>query len=548
MIWMSTANADDGKGKLNTWDAVSIIVGIVIGTTIFRVPQLIFANTTSPSLGLTVWVIGGLVALVGAYCYAEMGATHPKAGGDYFYISRGFCPSLGFLFGWAQMAIVMPASIGVMAVVFGEFLLTAAPGKIHEYGIVTPTNDGRMAVQITIGENTYPFDPVFAFAVCAVLALTLTNILGVVVGKTLQNLLTAAKVIGLLGIVVAGIAYAADDAWVWHEPRPPAAPMGGRTVIWQEPPFIGALALILVLYAYGGWNDSAFVAAEVRNPKRNVPRALFIGIAIIIVVYVLVNAAFINGLSWNEVSKPGGQPLPLRLIAKTPLGDRGAQVMSILILISALGAANGLILTGPRVYAAMGAEHGLFGWMGRWRPGRGAPIVALLFQAVVTVGFLVALTTEHGHQFIIECVHRINDVGREINAPPIHIDKDWKPGEGFEKLVDRTAPVFWLFFMLAGMSLFSLREKFKHIERPYSVPLYPLTPLLFIAACAWMLYRSIIYIEWHALFAFGILLLGVPLYWLSKVLFGLPDELVSEGPSAASSMQQAETQVKKGWK
>ena len=170
-----------------------------------------------------------------------------------------------------------------MAWVFADFFQQAFVSK-----------DDPLVFSIPLGESIYTFEPNFAIAALAVLALMLTNITGVLLGKWVQNLLTAAKVIGLAGIVIAGFGWGTEDAW-YYTPKPGFDDRG------LPLPVIGSLAIIFVMYAYGGWNDAAFVAAEVRDPKRNIPRALFIGVAIIVVVYLAVNAAYINGLGWDEV-------------------------------------------------------------------------------------------------------------------------------------------------------------------------------------------------------------------------------------------------------
>jgi basic amino acid/polyamine antiporter, APA family len=491
------------QGKLGLWDTISIIVGIVIGTTIYAEPGTIFAFSLDPVWGLAVWVIGGLVALLGAFCYAEMATTYPRAGGDYYYLSRAFGPGTGFLFGWAQLAVVMPASIGLMAYVFADYFLNWYPGPPPEF-------------ELPIGDKPLVLDPHFTLAAIAVLVLTATNILGVFAGKTIQNLLTLAKIVGLGAIIIAGLCWQEPGAWEY--------------TVKTDAPYLGALALILVMFAYGGWNDAAFVAAEIRDPKRNIPRALFVGVAIIATVYVLVNAAYINNIGWDNTTNSKNGPLPTQVITNA-LGDEGGKAMMILIMVSALGAVNGLILTYARVLATLGAGHRLFGWMGSWRPGRGSPIIALILQALLTVMIVGALTTERGHNDVNKLLGYVNDGLAKASAlvesvdenrwiPPIQFEAQWKPGAGFSTLLARTAPVFWFFFLLTGLALFVLREKNKDTPRPYSVPLYPIVPLIFCNACAWMLYRAIIYVEWHALFAIVIVLLGVPLYWFSRLISG----------------------------
>jgi amino acid transporter len=549
---MSTSEneIETGHGQLGLWDAISIIVGIVIGTTVFQSAWLVFSASYDPIWALVVWGIGGVLALIGAFCYAELATTYPKAGGDYYYLSKGFGRGTGFLFGWAQLAIVMPASIGVMAYVFADFLQQfLGPNAISHFDI--PLSE----------EDTLVLDPHFGIAAQVVALFTLLNILGVVLGKWVQNLLALAKLIGIIAIIVAGFGWGVPDAWQFT----PKVPEPGETTV----PYLGALAFILVLYAYGGWNDAAFVAAEVRNPRRNIPRALFIGIGIISVVYILVNAAYINGLGWANVTGFNPKSIPLRVIEHSLEGTEyatwGGRAMSIIIMLSALGAVNGLTFTGARVYATLGSEHRLFGWMGYWRPGRGAPIMALLVQGILTVFIVWAITTKDGHTYINKGLGYVNDgleyanklvqqVDNSREILPIKFEQEWKPGEGFQKLVDRTAPVFWFFFMLTGLSLFRLRERYKDILRPYSVPFYPMVPILFCCACAWMLYRATIWVEWHALFAIAILLLGIPLYWLSRMISGPIEEEgpISFGlPRTPAPMQKPpiqQPQVQKPWR
>jgi basic amino acid/polyamine antiporter, APA family len=507
---MSPASNDQpaGHGKLGLWDAVGIIVGIVIGTVIYAKAGTIFFFCLDPIWGLLVWVLGGLIALIGAFCYAELATTYPRAGGDYFYLSRAFGPCTGFLFGWAQLAVVMPASIGLMAYIFAEYFLRVFdPGQTWQF-------------EVPLRERTVVFEPNFAIAAMAVALLTFTNMLGVFLGKTVQNILAIAKLVGLVGIIVAGFCWYQPGAWEY-------------TVKPANTPYIGTLAIILVMLAYGGWNDAAFVAAEIRNPKRNIPRALLFGVGIIATVYVLVNAAYINNVGWDNIANIDSASLPT-LVIGSALGENGSKAMMILIMVSALGAVNGLIFTYARVLATLGADHRLFGWMGYWRPGRGSPIVALLLQALLTIFILGALTTEYGHNAVNDALGYINEglarVSKQVEAidenrsiPPIEFEKQWQPEAAFDNLVARTAPVFWFFFLLTGLSLFILREKDKGTPRPFSVPLYPIVPLIFCNACAWMLYQATDYVKWHALFAIAIVLLGLPLYLFSRLISGSRD-------------------------
>src|SRR5262249_11265521 len=216
---------EQGEQKLGLWDCISIIVGIVIGTTIFELPWLIFANTPNPWVGLLVWVFGGILALVGGLCYAELATTYPRTGGDYAYLTDAFGRWVGFLFGWAQLSLILPASIGVMAYVFASSATSLKPFQAFW----------------DTGLNSE-----FMYALVAVGVLTLMNIIGVTFGKIVQNILTLAKVVGLLAILGAGFLWAKPEMTDWTLPQTMAG--------WEW----GSLAIILVLYAYGGWNDAAF--------------------------------------------------------------------------------------------------------------------------------------------------------------------------------------------------------------------------------------------------------------------------------------------------
>jgi len=482
-------------GQLGLWDAISIIVGIVIGTTIFKVPWLIFGSCSDPWAGLLVWVLGGILALVGALCYAELATAYPRSGGDYYYQTRAFGPWLGFLFGWAQLMVVFTASIGAMAFVFGEF--ASQLKSVEDFLDLAALNE-RLSIGLTSE---------FVYASAAVLVLTLVNIVGVVLGKTTQNILTAAKILSLVAILVAGFGWAESSPGEWK--------FADKNIGW------GALAMILVLYAYGGWNDAAFVAAEVRDPRRNIPRALIIGVALIIVVYLLINTAYLIGLGYQNLSDfklntaRETPPVPARLLEKAFPGWGGTG-MSILVMISALGAVNGLSFTGARIYATLGRDYTLFGWLGHWKPGKRAPVLALLVQAAITLGMIFALGTDKGHELI-------NQVLEKIGIQP---ESHWQSRKGFETLVDHTAPVFWVFFMITGFSLFLLREKDPELTRPFAVPFYPWLPMIFCNTCGFMIYQSTTYVGWRSLFAFGLVLLGIPIFFLAKLLGGYKGDAV----------------------
>lgn len=474
------------KPQLGLWDAVSIIVGIVIGSSIFQTAPIIFQNVSSPWMGMGVWLLGGVLSLIGAFCYAELATAYPRSGGDYVYLTRAFGPWVGFLFGWAQLAVILTGSTGVMANIFANYgvdLFHKTPAELQMMEFKLP--DARQHELQTLK---------VLYAVGAVLLLTVMNILGIVLGKVTQNLLSAAKVLGLAGIVVAGFAWGQEGA---------ASAEAWNVSLDVDKGF--GVALILVLYAYGGWNDAAFVAADLKN-RRNILRALILSTAGITLIYLAVNAAYLLGLGFDESRQFG--PIAAKVLQKSPLGGAGFKVMCILVMISALGAINGLIFTGSRLYSTLGAEHSVFRILGQWNPRLGSPLKALLIQAVICVAMILSVGTTEGRGAIDWVLVKLG-----LEKMP------WaKYYGGFDTLYAGTAPVFWVFFLLTGISFFVLRSKDPTIERPFRlrVPWYPLLPLIFCGMCIFGLNSAINYAEWVSLIGVVPLLLGVPLYFLSR--------------------------------
>lgn len=451
---LRVAPGDEGSpttSQLGLMDAVSLIIGIVIGAGIYETAPFILSCVASPGQAMLVWAIGGVLSVVGALCYAELATTYPRVGGDYFFQRRAFGPGTAFLFSWSQLTVIMSGSIGLMAFVFADY-------AVRLFGL----------------------QPAAApwLAVLSVVVLSVANIIGLQTGRRTQNLLTLLKALGLGAIVLAG--------FFWpQEPRPaPANPSGG--------PGLG-LALILVLYTYGGWNDAAFVVAEMKDKRRNIPRALLAGTAGVALIYLLVNAAYLNGLGFEAAKSSRAIAAD---VLQGPLGSAGAGLMSALVMVSALGAVNGLVLTGARIYAAAGADFPAFSVLARWHSHRGTPVAALVAQMVITLGLVLLV----GH-----------DLGRALLAAAIKAlgsgTVSWEGHGGFDTLLKCTAPVFWLFFLLTGASLFVLRVKDRGIERPFTVPLFPVLPFVFCATCAYMLYSAIDYAG--ALSLLGLLLLLV---------------------------------------
>ncbi len=516
---------------LGLWDAVSIIVGIVVGAGIYQTTPFIFMNTPDASSALWLWGVAGALSLIGALCYAELATTYPRDGGDIIYLNRAYGRWSGFLFGWIQLTVILTGSIGMMAFVFANYSI-------------------RLFKEV-LGWELGVFSA-FGFAGGAVAALTFTNILGAFLGKTVQNVLTVAKVIGLGAIIVTGFMYPVAGAFA--EPSLGLKGKGGLEDL-MFPGFLPSVgvALVVILYTYGGWNDAAFVAAEVRDGKKNITLSLVLGILIITVLYLLVNYAYVNALGFQKAQ--ASKQIAADVL-KSGFGERGVMLMCILVMVSALGAVNGLIFAGARVYSTMGKDFALFSWMSGWAREKGAPVPALITQGVLALALIFLFGTTPGRDGInwildrtaLTTAQKTVDDGaggkKTVTAPaghllpPMNWDASYKAGidypegekatdlakGGFETLLNCTSPVFWIFFLLTGLSVFVLRERDPDIERPFKVPFYPTLPLIFCALSGYMLYSSIKYAVTDRGWLGGVVLLGV-----LPLLIGLPLYHISQG-------------------
>jgi len=441
------------KPRLGMWDAVSIIVGIVVGTSIYKSPAMVFDKAGGPWVAMGLWVLGGALAWCGAVCYAELATTYPRDGGDYEYLNRAFGSWCGFLFAWAQITTIISGNIAIMAYAFADYAARTWPAARDH------------TLWLTLG-------PVFA--------LSAVNALGIIAGKLAQNVLTIAKVVGLLALVVVGLT-SAKIAERPPTPQPTSINLG--------------LALVFVLYSYGGWAHAAYVAAEVRDERRNIPRALVLGILGITVTYLLVNGAYLAALGFEGARVA---QTPAADVLELATGAWGSRAISILVMLSALGAINGMILTGTRIYAVWGAEYPALSWLGAWNRRTAAPVAAIALQTLFA-GLLVLLVgTELGRNWFDAA---LNAAGRD-GLP-------WEEFHGgFETLVAGSAPAFWALCLLTGIAFFALRAKNRVIERPFRVPAYPLPPLLFCASCVFMFHASMRYAGWLSLIGFVPLAMG----------------------------------------
>ncbi len=429
------------KPSLSVFDGIAITVGIVIGIGIFKTPPLVAANVESEVGFIGLWLLGGLMTLIGALVYAELAAAYPSTGGEYHFLSRALGRSTGFMFAWARISVIQTGAIALVGFVFGDYAQ-----ELFSLG---------------------PYGPAI-YAALALLALTVINVIGTHQSTVSQNFFTVLTVSAIALVIVAGL-----SASVGPTPAPPAPAVGGSGGA------IG-LAMVFILLTYGGWNEAAYISGEVRDVGRNMIRILLLGTEIIVAVYLLTNFAYLHVLGLEGLRGRGAVAADLMRLT---LGPAGAIVLSLVICFAALSTLNATIFTGARVYHALGRDLPSLEGLGLWNRHGNNPRNAVILQSVIALALIIfgAMTRE-----------------------------------GFQAMVDYTAPVFWLFLLLVGISFFVLRHREPETDRPFKVPFYPITPILFCLTCAYLLYSSVAYTQFGALIGIAVLLLGMPLLLLIR--------------------------------
>ena len=449
-------SASDGQPRqlLSVGDGVFLTVGMVIGVGIFKAPSIVAGNTAGSAEFLFAWLLGGAISLCGALVYAELSARHPETGGEYAFLHHGLGRGTAFLFAWSRMTVIQTGAIAAVAFVFGEY-----------------------ASEIwRLGEHS-----VALYAALSVIALTLLNFAGTLHSKLLQKVMETALIAGLLFLAVAGLTVGGTPV----PPKPAAAPgAGGGDFLF---------AMMFVFFTFGGWNEAAYLAGEVREPRRNMLKILVGGIVAVTALYLLVNVGYLAALGQGGVaaSKAVGADV-MRLVA----GEAGAVLLSFIVCVSALTTINAAVFTGARTNFAMGRDYPLFRKLGDWREKGSTPANSLILQGAITLVLIAAAA---------------------MTAK-----------DGFDAMVAYTAPVFWTFFLLTGLTLFLFRAREgreNSISSEFKVPFYPLIPLIFCAMCGFMLWKAVAYVfnpnygpKFGSLVLAGLLVMavGIPVYWLAR--------------------------------
>ena len=403
---------------LHPFSAVALIVGIVIGAGIFKTPSLVAGISGDAGWALVLWMVGALISIAGALCYAELCTAYPNAGGDYHFLHRAFGRNISFIYGWSRATIINPGSIALLAFVFGDYMSTLV-------------NLGAYSSAI--------------WALLIVVILTVVNLAGIHASSRMQTWLTLTEIVGLLAVVAAGF-------WV-------DAPASG-TLQWfaQAPaPTQWGLCLVFVLLTFGGWNEAAYISAELKGGPRTMVWVILASMLTLTVIYLLVNTALLLGLGLSGLSQSKTAAGDLLGLAFGPWAQKA---LGLFVAIAALTSINATMFVGARTNFAVGSDWKALRKLGQWQLDIGSPKQALTLQALISIG-LIALGTQEA--------------------------------DGFSAMVEFTAPVFWGFLFLVGLALLWLRKTDPSTPRPFKVPLYPVLPLIFCAACAWLTYSSVTY-------------------------------------------------------
>ena len=432
------------KQLLSVPDGIFLVAGMVIGVGIFKLPGLVAGNAGSATQFFLAWIVGGIACLCGALVYAELASRHPETGGEYAFLRRGFGEGAAFVFAWARMTVIQTGAIAAVAFVFGEYA-----SQIVSLGPASTAIWAALGVAI----------------------LTALNVIGTLQSKALQKVMEVLLIAALAVIAVGGIA-------MGSAPASQAQPSGGAF----------GLMMIFVFYTFGGWNEGAYLAGEVRDARRNMVKVLAGGLVLVTALYLLVNWGYYRALGLNGLreSKAIGVDT-MKVLA----GDKAALIVAIVVCVSALTTMNAAIFTGARTNWALGRDYRLFALLGDWRESGSTPANALMLQLAIMLVLIWAGSLTR---------------------------------DGFEAMVAYGLPVFWTFLLLTGITLFIFRRRDR--EAPvFRAPLFPLVPIVFLAMCAFMVWASFDYVA-NSPYGpkFGILVLaglvvmalGIPLYFFAR--------------------------------
>lgn len=418
-----------------------IVMGGIIGAGIFINPYVVAQQVHTPLLILGVWIAGGVVAMLGAFVYAELAARRPAVGGQYAYLREAFHPAVGFLYGWVLLLVIQTGGMAAVTVTFARYFVELTSWQIPE----------RLLAVLTL------------------LVLTIINCLGVKLGSRMQSVLMVLKIAAIAGLIAAGL-------FAVRSPHPLLHPLLDRPPSFDLLTAIGA-AMVPVLFAFGGWQTTNFIAEEIKDPRKNLSRALVLGVAGVIVLYVGVNFVCIRTLGPQALAETH---VPATAVMRVAMGDAGARLIALGITISTLGFLSQSVLTAPRVYFAMARDGLFFQSVAKVTRHTHVPAVAIVLQSAWTI--VVALSGK------------------------------------YEQILNYVVSMDFLFFGLTGASLFVFRRKEREAGNGYRVPGHPVTTAVFVLVCWVVVINTIYKYPKNSLLGMAILLLGLPVYafWAAK--------------------------------
>ena len=437
---------------LGAVDGALLVVSNIVGAGIFVTPGLVFGYLPSRPAFLGVWLAGGLLALAGALCYAELAAMNPRSGGEYVYIRRAFGPLAGFLSGWTSFVAGFSGAVAAAAVGFAVYL-----GRL-----VPLAGDASPLIDASLGPLALGVSPRSLVAVAVIAAFTIIHLRGLGPGRAVQNGLAILSVATLIGLVAAGF---------WRSTAPALAAAPAPQASAASGVF---LALILVMFTYSGWNAAAYVTEEIRDPGRNILRALVPGTIIVIVLYLGLNALYLRALTASVLA---GNVAVGYGAARALFGEPGSLIVAPLVLLALASSISAMVITGPRVYFAMARDESFPRPFARVSEGARVPAFAIAAQAVWSCVLVLSGT--------------------------------------FEQLLTYTGFAVVLFAGIAVLGLFLLRRRLPDAPRPFRVPGYPVVPAIFVAASAAMVVHAIWRAPGPSLAGVLCMAIGVPIHWWS---------------------------------
>ncbi|MEW9047943.1 APC family permease [Stutzerimonas stutzeri] len=423
------------SGDLSVIDGVAVLVGVVVGVGIFGFPPLVAQHADSGTLYIALWLAGGALMLVGALCYAELGASFPDEGGEYHYLRLAWGRRFGLMFAWARGTVIQTGAIAAVAFIYGDYAQRLMPLGDH-------------------GGTLH--------ALLSVALLTTLNVCGTRESKRVQIALSSLTLVALIGVMLAGLLSNGPSSPAAIEPRD-----GGLGML--------GMGMVFVLLTYGGWNETAYLSGELRNPARNMGRVLLLGTLLVTTLYLLTNLALLQIFGLQALSQSDAIGADLMEIVA---GSWAAQGLSLLICFTALSTLNATILTGARVYYALGRDVPRLHRLAAWNERGSTPVRALLVQAAITLLLILFGALSQS---------------------------------GVQAMVAYTAPVFWFFMCMTALSLLRLRRLEPSAPRPFRVPWYPWLPLLFASSCLGLFVSSTLYAGPGALLGLLVLAFGLPL-------------------------------------